>query len=189
MKCLTNQAGLLLLLGLFLLPGCKSIVTDEYIGQPIAADEAEELEGVWKFDDTVLQVKHMRGADFLAVALDWHEDAYKVNEFKMLITDHADVMMLFAVNVDDEGDEEDGWLICGLLTKSGDDAVVMFAPNFQRFKQALDNGEIRGGLDEDGNTLRIKSTKTSLEALITRDNLHEFFTMHRPLAIPRVGDL
>ena len=191
-----------------LLPGCKSIITEQYIGEPIAAQDAQELQGVWKMEKDVIHVKLIENGMLVAAGVEWKNDKFEVNEIRLLITEHGDARFLFAVNVDDddehadddgddegEGKDDDAdndeqeWLICGMVIRSDNDVFVLAGPKFDRFKEALEAGDIKGELEENGNTLEIESDKAALDALFTEDNLHEFFDMSKPMVITRIGDL
>jgi hypothetical protein len=196
----TRLLGCLLVIAAFGLTGCKSVVSDHLVGQPIAADEAEELEGVWRFGDSVLHVKHTEGGRFIAAGLDWDDDGFKVEQLYLVVTEHADVRFLHAVEVEGEEEDEDAEsdepedgedprIICGMLTGNDDHAVVLTIPRFERFIEALEAGAIEGDVNEDGNTVHIRGDKATLDALIEAETLHEFFNVKKPIVIKRLGDL
>lgn len=188
----------LLLFVLSGLPGCKSVLSDHLIGEPLDAEQAKAYEGVWRAGDGVLHIKHLDGgADLLVAGLEWDEDTFKMNQHHVVVTGHNDARFAMMV-VEDE--EDDGaapadaagvkpWLLLGMVSASGDDALVLYGPNFERFKKALDEGKIQGELSEDGNTLHIKGDKASLDALVDPDTLLELFQMQNPSVIQRIGKL
>ncbi|MEZ6192824.1 MAG: hypothetical protein R3C45_16240 [Phycisphaerales bacterium] len=179
------------------LPGCKSVVSDHLIGEPLEAEQAQAYEGTWRLDDSVQHIKHLDGADLLVAGLEWDEDTFKLNQHHVVVTIHHDTRfaMMAAEDEEDGGaapagaDGEKPWLLLGMVAASGDDALVLYAPDFDRFKRAFDEGKIQGELSEDGNTLHIKGDKASLDALVNPDTLHELFEMQNPGVMQRVGKL
>ena len=188
----------LLLFVLIGLPGCKSVVSDHLIGVPLEAEQAQAYEGVWRLDDGVLHIKHLDGADLLVAGLEWDEDHFKINKYRVVVTGHQDARFVQMVaeeegdddNAGDAGEKEDKtWLLVGMLSASGDNALVLYGPDFGRFKLALDEGKIQGELSEDGNTLHIKGDKAALDALVNPDTLLELFDMKNPGVMTRIGKL
>jgi hypothetical protein len=92
---------------------------------------------------------------------------------------------------DDDGDDEAerSWLVVGMMTGTDDQAVVLLPPDFDRFVKALDDGVIEAELDDDGKTLTIHGEKSSLDALVQPERLHELFNMDKPMVITRIGGL
>lgn len=201
----------LTLLVLSMLPGCKSVVSDHLIGEPLEAEQARAYEGVWRAGDSTLHVKHLDGADLLVAGLEWEEGGFKLNQHHVVVTGHQDARFVLMVVEEEEGedkpvdaaggdeaggDEAGGdagddkpWLLLGMLSASGDDALVLYDPNFERFKWALDEGKIQGDLSEDGNTLHIKGDKASLDALVNPETLLELFEVRNPGVMQRIGGL
>lgn len=196
----------LLLFVLIGLPGCKSVVSDHLIGVPLEAEQAQLCEGTWRMNDGVLYVKHTDGANLLVAMLEWDDDKgeFQMKQLHVTITTHQDArfVQMDAEEDDDEqeameedsdpkdttaGSEEKSWLLLGMLSSSGNDALVLYGPDFGRFKRALDEGQIQAELSEDGNTLHIKGDKASLDALVNPDTLLELFDMENPGVITRVG--
>lgn len=183
------------------MPGCKSVVSDHLIGLPLEAEEAQAYEGVWRAGDSTLHIKHLGGADLLVAGLEWDEDTFKLNQHHVVITGHNDARFVMMVVEDEDGHGESGgedeqvdpgekpWLLLGMLSASGDDALVMYGPKFERFKRAFDEGKIQCELSEDGNTLHIKGDKASLDALVNPDTLSELFQMLEPGVMQRIGKL
>ncbi len=194
---------------LFTLPGCKTIVSDHLIGVPIAAEDAQMYEGVWQMDDGIFHVKHTEGANLVMASLEWSDGEFEVNKMDMVITSLGDARFLQIVmdededdggeaDDDDADDDEDGgdelddaakpWVIFGLITGSEEQAIVISAPNFDRFVQALEADSIEGEVDDDGNTLHIHGDKGTLDALIDLERLHELFNLQEPVVITRIAD-
>ena len=192
-----NLVFTVLLFALTVLPGCKSVVSDHLIGVPLEAEQAQAYEGTWRLDDSVQHIKHLDGANLLVAGLEWDEDTFKMNQHRVVVTGHSDTRFAMMVVEDDEDGEaapakaEGGkpWLLLGMVAASGGDALVLYAPDFDRFKQAFDEGKIQGELSEDGNTLHIKGDKASLDALVTPDMLPELFQMKNPGVMTRIGKL
>ncbi len=192
-------ANLLLLLLLVLTPGCKTVYSDHLIGEPIAAEDAEELEGIWRFGDSAMHVKHVEGGEYVAAVLEWDNGKFKTNTMDLVITRLGDAHFLQVTEASEDGDEKEGhedpddgeepWIIAGLLTGLREDAVVLSAPEFDRIAEAIKAGVLEGEVDEDDNSLHIHGDKAALDGLIESGNLHELFHMQEPLVITRLGDL
>ncbi len=179
------------------LPGCKAVVSDHMIGVPLEAEQAQTYEGVWRAGDGIQHIKHLDGADLIVAGLEWDKDNFKMNRHHVVVTAHHDTRFAMMVVEDEQTDEtvpdmaqgDKPWLLLGMLSASGDDALVLYAPDFDRFKQALDEGKIQGELSEDGSTLHIKGDKASLDALVNPDTLPELFEMKNPGVMQRIGKL
>ena len=196
MRSLTAASLLLLLV---LMPGCKTVYSDHLIGEPIAAEDAKELEGIWRFGDSAMHVKHIEGGEFVAAFLEWEEGEFEMGTMDLVITRLGDAHFLHATEATEDEDEdednqdpEDGdepWIIAGLLTGLQEHAVVLSAPEFDHFVQAIEAGVLEGEVDEDDNSLHIRGDKAALDGLIEQGNLHELFHMQEPLVITRIDDL
>lgn len=201
---------LLLVFVLTTLPGCKTVVSDHLIGEPVAAEEAQMYEGVWRFADSVMHVKHTEGANLVMAGLEWEDGEFEIQQMDMVVTGLGDARFLQIVmdedddedeneNMDDgdDGDDDDDeaddeerpWMVLGIITSNEGHAVVISAPDFDRFAKALEDGVIEGELNDDGNTLHIHGEKAALDALITPDRLHELFELQEPIVITRISDL
>lgn len=188
-----------LLLLLVLISGCKTVYSDHLIGEPIAAEKAEKLEGIWRFGDSAMHVKHTEGGAYVAAVLEWDDEEFEMSTMDLVITQHGDVHILHATEATEGGGEDedsdasdDGdepWVIAGLLTGVQEGAVVLSAPEFDRFVEAIEAGVIEGEVDEDDNSLHIRGDKAALDGLIESEDLHELFHMQEPLVITRMGDL
>lgn len=199
---------LVLILSVFSLPGCKTIYSDHLIGEQIAAGEAEELEGIWQFGDSAMHVKHVGGGEFVAAFLEWEDEGFEMREMDLVITELGDTRFLQAIIDEDEDDEDEGdedadegddedeaddedqpWIICGLLTGTDGRAVVLSAPEFDRFVEAIEAGAIEGEVDDDDNEMHIHGEKEALDTIMSGKILHELFNMKEPMVITRMGDL
>lgn len=185
------------------LPGCKSVISDHLIGVPLEAEQAQVYEGVWKAGESVLHIKHLESGDLLVAGLEWDDDRFKLNQFHVVVTSHHGSR--FVHKIVDESDELDLgpagntagegaganelYLLMGMLSSPDDDSIVLHGPTFERFKQALDAGEITGRVDDDGNELHIRGEKASLDALVDPERLHELFELLQPGVMTRVGEL
>lgn len=189
------------LLVLSMFPGCKSVVSDHLIGEPLGAEEAKAYEGVWRINDGVMHIKHVEGGDLIAAGVEWKDDHFEVNELHTTVTVLGDMRIAQIVSEEEEegeldlGPAEPGeeakkqrpWVLVGMVNASGDDSLVIYGPNFDRFEQALRSGELAGEVDEEGNTMHIQGDKAALDAFISGEPLTELFRVQNPQVMTRIG--
>ncbi len=191
----------LTLLTATLLTGCKSVVSDHLIGEPLATEEVQAFEGIWLMGETVLHVGHVEDNILAAGSLEWEGDEFKIEQHTLVLTTKDDAVFIQMVPEKEDGDEhnegeetEDGhhpWVIVGRLASpiSPDDRLaVIYLPEFERFEQLLDDGQITGELQDEGKTLHIKGDKASLDELVSGDHLKTLFHIEHPLVLQRYED-
>lgn len=209
----TLAATCLLVFTLLTMPGCKSVTSDHLIGAPIEDKEAGAFEGAWKLDNNVLHIKQTDGANLIVAGLNWDNDtkSYSVKQFKLVIT-QLDENRYAQVVVEDEDKDADAdgqtpamdksadtdkatpdaeskpkpWLLVGLLVKSGNDALVLYSPNFKRYEKAINDGELKGTVDQDGNDMHITADQADLDAFFSNHPMTELFQMDNPGVVTRI---
>jgi len=182
--------------------GCKSVTTEQLIGVPLDAETAEEYDGIWKLGDTVFFVQHEEDDDEgeLEVAHVEHNDnGFELNQSEAVLTRHHDMRFIHFVDEEDEDDDAEGdegddeenepWILLGIVSEVNDDALVLFLPNYDRFEQALNENELAGELEDDGNTIHLQCDKETLDDYMSPDRFHEFFEMNQPGIMTRIGDV
>lgn len=201
----TQRISCLLLFVLLLMPGCKSVVSDHLIGEPLTSEQAQTYEGVWKVGQGVMHIKHTDGANLIVAGLEWKEDKFVMNQHDVVVTQLGNARFAQMVAEDDDEQVEAGqtnamtepdekadrpWLLLGLLSSADHNILVLNSPKFDRFVKALNDGDVEGILEDDGNTLHVQGDKAALDALLGNpDTLQTFFDLENPGVLIPVGKL
>jgi hypothetical protein len=181
--------------------GCKSVVSDHLIGQPLDAEQAAEYEGVWGTGDSILYLKHVEGGTLVMAGVEWEEDAFNLESHTIVVTSHRDTRFVLGAGKEDESEahannqaaesvEPDSkpWSLMGILVSSSDGSLVLYATRFDGFKQAMDDGQLECELKDDDRTLHIQGDKAALDAFIQPDNLHKLFNYQKPGVLTRISE-
>jgi len=185
-----------------LFAGCKSVVSDHLIGEPLATEKVQAFEGIWLMGETVLHVGHVEDNILIAGSMEWEDDEFEIEQHTLVMTTKDDVVIVQMVPEKEEEESLDGreeksdgdhhpWVIVGRLASPispNDRMAVIYLPEFERFEQMLNDGQITGKLEDEGKTLHIQGDKALLDELVSGDNLKILFHIDHPLVLQRYED-
>ena len=199
------RIAILILCVLLVMPGCKSVVSDHLIGEPLTSEQAQMYEGVWKVGQGVMHIKHTDGASLVVAGLEWKEDKFVMSQHDVVVTQLGNARFAQMVAENDDGQVDAGqadaatptdakkdrpWLLLGLLTSADQNVLVLNSPKFDRFVKAMNDGDVEAILEGDGNTLHVRGDKAALDALLGNpDTLQTFFDIENPGVLIPVGKL
>ncbi|GAB4108109.1 MAG: hypothetical protein Kow00105_14190 [Phycisphaeraceae bacterium] len=198
---MNKTVACLTLLSATLFSGCKSVVSDHLIGEPLAAEDVQEFEGIWLMGEKVLHVGHLKDNILIAGSMEWEEGEFEIEQHTLVLTTKDDAVFLQMVPEKEDGEARDDnieteddhqpWVLVGRLASPvsiDDRLLVIYLPEFDQFEKCLNGGQITGELEDEGKTLHIQGDKASLDELVSGDNLKILFHIDHPLVLQRYED-
>lgn len=187
-------------LTLLAITGCKSVTTTSIVGTPSAKD-ATSIEGIWKFEDTVLYAKALENGQFMFANIDWKENQWKTGQRIATVTTIGQHTLLYvgtskpAEGADDSKpikDQPDEHYMFFKLIYYNDkpDTLVAYIPNPDVFAKAIQSGKLKGDVERNSNDkvqkVAVTSTAQEFQAILEDASQDDLFIMKSPLVLLRV---
>ncbi|MEO1236248.1 MAG: hypothetical protein AAFX76_05615 [Planctomycetota bacterium] len=180
--------------------GCEAVTTTVPIGDPVPKPDAvKTLDGLWVGsgdEDLFVLVRQHDDGRLVIGMLEADEDRFAIRHIDGLLTLHREAAYLHLDRHDFE-DKDDGpdpdpveYLFFRLLP-TGEDQLVLLAPEKRFFAQAIESGRLAGEVERNDQrgirNVRIDGGKAQLDALADPAAVGEQFVVDQPWVWTRVA--
>jgi len=163
------------------------VATKEPVGTPIGEKLAAKIDGKWIAADGVVFVKFLEKGRVRVAGVSEEKGEFKLNQQTIVVTLMDDAIYTH-FPMPDKGTPEKYSL--GRLTVVGDgEAMVLYGPRFNVFKEAVDGGKLKGEVEDGENVKGVTITdKAALEKFLKEHTASELFNIDQPLILTRLGE-
>ena len=159
-----------------LLTGCSSVTSTAQLGEPVAAEDAKKLEGVWLTSDgEPMWVRHVQENELRVAGIEWHESKFRLAEFVAFITEDEDRQYVNVVDTDEQGEKP---TYCFLrIARQDEEYLLLSLPHAESFAKAVEEGKLSGNVTKKDNrlTVRLNSPAEKLREFVTPSKVAEQF--------------
>lgn len=194
------------------LSGCSIVLTEQPVGEPVPAETARSLSGVWLTPDgDPMFVHHTEGNQLRVAEVQRKRNGFSLNELNVSVTTLGDAMF---VNLgekpsdsessdkdrgdndrpSDEGregqsaaDQPPDYTFLRIVQPQ-DDTVILYGPEVKPFAQAVKQGDISGTVTKNGSstTVRLTGPTSELQRVLSDEHFGEYFNIDNPLTLRRI---
>lgn len=188
------------MVALLLMVGCKSVSTAAITGTP-SVNVAQAIQGLWKFNDTILLAKALDNGQLMFGRVDWKKEQWQVGQRIVTVTDAGDHKLFFLgtskppegqdenTPLTDQPDEKYMFLKLLFIGKEPD-TLIAYVPDADTFAKAIAAGKLKGDIEKDSKgsvqKVALNASSEELEKFIKDTPTHELFLMQSPMVLERV---
>lgn len=169
------------------LAGCSTLNSTVQLGEPVDAEEAIQLEGVWlNSDGDAVYVRHLKDNALQVAGIEWHESEFQLSKFTAFITEDEDRRYVNLLNTKEEGRKP---TFCILrLESAGDEYVLLSLPNAHAFAKAIEERVLSGKVTKKDGSLdvHLDPSAEKLSEFVTAAKVAELFDLEAPEVLRRV---
>ncbi len=174
----------LLLLGVV---GCSSVVSIHPLGEPVSANRAKRLEGVWLTSEgDPCHLRHLDKNELRLGWVQWEEKKFKMAELSVFVTtdDGQQYLNVFAKEVE----QDEGHYSIFRLVNDDKNLMVLTLPNVDVFEKAVNDGELAGKVEKKRNTkhVTLNSSKQEIDDFVHPDQVAQQFEIDPSLILRRI---
>ena len=167
--------------------GCSSVVSTHPLGEPVTADEAKKLEGVWLTSEgDPCQLRHLDKNELRVCWVDWEEKQFKLVELPVFMTDDDGQQYLNVFAKED--DEAEGRYIFFRLMNEEKNLMLLNLANADAFEKAVKEGTLAGTIKKKRHStdVTLTATKEEFDDFVHPDRVAEQFEIDPSLVLRRV---
>lgn len=168
---------------LFTLTGCSVVVMREPFPETrLSADEQEQLEGTWVYNDSVVQLRFTsNGIPWLA-GMEWQNDDFRLEKTRLRFSRYEDVLYV-CMPVDDAASNRFSFA----EIKTDGDTAYLWGPNVEYIAGVVGSGRLKGTVEKDSysTAVSIESPSVQLLALLAAQR-NDAIDYRNPLVLRRI---
>ena len=182
---------------LFLCSACSPVRSQHVVGEQVTEDLSDEFEGVWRLADEFLFIHQVEPGELRVAGLDWNdeEQSFEVNEFTIILSSLDGDSYLNVVD-SEESERDETWYMFSRY-RMEHNVLVCWAPEPQRFADAVGNRELIGRIppvenemlgDKMREEIWITGDHASFNAFMQNHPASELFMLEEPAVVIRIAE-
>jgi len=167
--------------------GCSSVSSMHPVGVA-DAELGERLTGTWEANGESVHIHHIADGVIRIAGVQWKDNAFKLSEFTATVTRNK---LVGYVNLWHEGKEDEPTTYSFMRILSVDDEhLVVVGPEVGAFKQAVNDGDLKGTVTERENSTSVvlKGEKGELDDYILPSRAGQQFSLSSPMVLRRLKE-
>lgn len=169
--------------------GCEVVTVRQPIGTPIQEDLSSELDGIW-FDGEggVLYLKCQENGMMQLAGVVWQNEAFNLSQGTAVLTTLGEESYINLVVVDSSKTDTTYFFARYVLTDDGN--WIISVDRTPVFKQAVENGALKGSIREAEGTLlvAIEGEKEIFEGFLSSKPVYELFDFDNSVVLRRISE-
>ena len=175
-----RMAGLIL--AAMCLAGCGVVTTDSPVASTTSRTLQEQLRGVWRGEDTVVQVEFDSAGRGVFASLEWDGDRFARKTGELFARERGN-WNYFSARALDEGEKKEAYVL-GAFRRLDSGELVVWPADAEAFRRFVEEGKIEGEVSTKHVTsVRVTDGPKLLELI---DEPRAFFRLEEPLVLQPV---